>query len=122
LALSAIDHHSSCTAPSRSELVRLQQLKEKIRADKCCSHAKSFLETFPSSSIEMTNSDLVENPSLFDSTFLDTKHLIDFPPEFQAIHCKPFLFDLAMLSCEFPSLDSRKTVKKGLFGLGSRFF
>jgi len=41
--------------------------------------------------------------------------LVDFPPDFEVIPCKPILFDVALTSIEFPDLTSRKKTK-GFFG------
>jgi len=118
LALSAIDHHNSCGSPSRDELSRLQKLRENITANRCFALAKSFLETLqaPSPTASEVNGDILENVNRYDSSFLSRRHLIDFPPDYHAIHCRPLLFDLALLSCELPPIDTRKAAKRRLFG------
>jgi len=47
----------------------------------------------------------------FDYRFGKNKQLVAFPPDFEAIKCKPLLFDLALSALEFPNLESRKVDK-----------
>jgi hypothetical protein len=49
-----------------------------------------------------------------------TTSLISFPPDFEAIKCKPLLFDLALNECQFPSLEARKKSKGGFWNFWSR--
>ncbi|XP_063052338.1 signal recognition particle subunit SRP68 isoform X1 [Engraulis encrasicolus] len=55
-------------------------------------------------------------------------HLVEFPPDFQPIPCKPLFFDLALNHVAFPPLDDKVEQKgkggltgyiKGIFGFGS---
>lgn len=54
--------------------------------------------------------------------------LVQFPPDFQPIPCKPLFFDLALNHVAFPPLDDKVEQKgkggltgyiKGIFGFGS---
>jgi len=112
---SAIDSFRQLTSKHQSELDQLAQLKEKIRSEHSVLRARALLAATPVTP-PSGNSEMLSDVNKLDSSFLAKKHLIEFPPEYEAIHCRPLLFDLAMLSCEFPSLDSRKKPKKKLFG------
>lgn len=55
-------------------------------------------------------------------------NLVQFPPDFQPIPCKPLFFDLALNHVAFPTLDDKVEQKgkggltgyiKGIFGFGS---
>lgn len=55
-------------------------------------------------------------------------NLVQFPPDFQPIPCKPLFFDLALNHVAFPPLDDKVEQKgkggltgyiKGIFGFGS---
>jgi signal recognition particle subunit SRP68 len=53
----------------------------------------------------------------------DTLHLVDFPPKFQPVACKPFYFDLAANHIKYPDALAERTEKASggiwkLFGFG----
>ncbi|KYQ91500.1 signal recognition particle 68 kDa subunit [Tieghemostelium lacteum] len=63
------------------------------------------------------NTDIISGQNSFDTSFLEEKKLIDFPPALEPVPVKPLFFDLAFNSVQFPSLEQRKKpVSKGIFG------
>lgn len=64
---------------------------------------------------ELVKGSIMLNLNLFESFATKDRKLIEFPPEFEAITCKPVVFDLANAACEFPSLEARKKPKGGSF-------
>jgi hypothetical protein len=64
---------------------------------------------------------MLQNMNKFEATFAQEKLLIAFPPDFEAVKCKPLLFDLALGECEFPDLENRKKPKgTGFWGFFQR--
>ncbi len=56
-----------------------------------------------------------EDPSLTGKK----PHLVSFPPDFEAIACKPLFFDLALSHVEFPDMSEKleqKNVGGGMTG------
>jgi len=103
---------------TKSELSKLDELEKLIRGSRCKAHAKAFQheikknERKETKDEEVTQSkNLVEGLDNYDASFLAEKRLVDLPPDFEPIACKPLLFDMAFNSCSFPNLDARKKVK-----------
>ncbi|XP_017293257.1 signal recognition particle subunit SRP68 [Kryptolebias marmoratus] len=121
---------------SLKDLPDVQELIAEVNAEKYSLQAAAILDT--DEPPEVSSQQLVkDNTPLCDhlDTFrLDTtlvgKHpnLVQFPPDFQPIPCKPLFFDLALNHATFPPLDDKVEQKgkggltgyiKGIFGFGS---
>ena len=46
----------------------------------------------------------------------DPEYLVDFPPKFESVPCKPLLFDIARNFIEMPDLSKRVGEKKSTWG------
>lgn len=87
-----------------------------------------MLSLFTSPSIMQPLCDRLETFRL-DTTLVGKQpNLVQFPPDFQPIPCKPLFFDLALNHVAFPPLDDKVEQKgrggltgyiKGIFGFGS---
>ena len=55
---------------------------------------------------------LVERLDEYDSQFTPKDKLVQFPPKYSAIPCKPIFFDLAFSELRFPSLDEETNANK----------
>jgi len=137
----AREHLEAVKNASPDAINKLRDLEDKIQGAKAEVHARGFLEsvqaktqtteTKPAVKKEETTSEnketseapkasLLTSINEFDFEFAKEKHLVAFPPDFEAVKCKPILFDLALGECTFPSLENRKKAKSsgfwGLFG------
>jgi signal recognition particle subunit SRP68 len=112
-------HHEACALPDAAELRRLDALEKAIRGAKCKAHAKKFAVHIKKQEGEMEKAApskiLLQSLNTYDKSFLSDKKLIDLPPDFEPIGCKPLLFDLAFNSLTFPNLEARKKTQKGGF-------
>uniref|UniRef100_A0A672YTU2 Signal recognition particle subunit SRP68 n=1 Tax=Sphaeramia orbicularis TaxID=375764 RepID=A0A672YTU2_9TELE len=116
---------------SLKDLPDVQELIAEVSAEKYSLQAAAILGE---SSLEPTavfNAPLCDRLETFRlDTTLVGKHpnLVQFPPDFQPIPCKPLFFDLALNHVAFPPLDDKVEQKgkggltgyiKGIFGFGS---
>lgn len=123
---SAIDHHEKCSPPSTEDIESLKRLQDKVKGKRAAARAKAFAESQaqkaqPTEEKESTegSATAVLDQDKFDLNPRRLKeNIIAFPPDFEAIPCKPILFDLALTSLEFPDLTERKKTKAkgGFFG------
>jgi len=128
---SAKDHFATCKNVPEDTLQKLQEYDNRIQGFKAEVHAKGFLELLKEKTKEAalpaeteakpTTRYLLNSLNEFDFDFEKNKHLVAFPPDFEAIKCKPLLFDLALAECEFPVLEARKKGKGTAAGFWSLF-
>jgi signal recognition particle subunit SRP68 len=115
---SAIDHHEKCSPVSAEDINSLKALQSKVKGKRAAAHAKAFMESQPQA--QNTEKEAKKGSEVLDMFDLNARRvkegsLVDFPPDFEVIPCKPILFDVALTSIEFPDLTSRKKTK-GFFG------
>ncbi|XP_061583634.1 signal recognition particle subunit SRP68-like [Cololabis saira] len=121
---------------SLKDLPDVQELIAEVSAEKYSLQASAILDTDETADVP-SQQQLKDNTRLCDrlETFrLDSSlvgkqpNLVQFPPEFQPIPCKPLFFDLALNHVAFPPLDDKVEQKgkggltgyiKGIFGFGS---
>ena len=123
LIVSAIQHHQNCTNPSAEDIKSLNLLTQQIRSEKSILRANNFIHQQSSQSIS-TNTTPTTNPNLpllqrlySFSSQKEEIFLTSIPPSPSPIPTKPVSFDLALVKCQFPSLDERKKKKKtGFWG------
>lgn len=113
-------HHDICKVPNKALLQKVQKVQRDVRGWKCYLQARSFMETnklTTSGEISRTLAPggLLANLDKYDASYLDDKVIVDFPPNFEAIACKPVLFDLALSSLQPPDLTEKKKAPKGGF-------
>ncbi|KAI1896734.1 hypothetical protein AGOR_G00097850 [Albula goreensis] len=121
---------------SLKDLPDVQELISEVNAEKYSLQAAAILDTgdaaeVPQQLLVKDNKPLCERLEAFhlDSTLLGKQpNLVQFPPDFQPIPCKPLFFDLALNHVAFPPLDDKVEQKgkggltgyiKGIFGFGS---
>ncbi|XP_027874052.1 signal recognition particle subunit SRP68 [Xiphophorus couchianus] len=121
---------------SLEDLPDVQELIAEVSAEKYSLQAAAILDTdeAPEESSQQQVKDNTPLCEHLDNFHLDKtlvgKHpnLVQFPPEFQPIPCKPLFFDLALNHVAFPPLDDKVEQKgkggltgyiKGIFGFGS---
>jgi signal recognition particle subunit SRP68 len=112
----ARSHHLDCEKRDEWAIVALDELTKRIQGERCLATAKAYLDTVksPNPDEDDLNVSLADNLETYTYSFANSKSLANFPPEFNAVPCKPILFDLAHLALEFPNLESRKQ-KKSFF-------
>ncbi|XP_055760563.1 signal recognition particle subunit SRP68-like [Salvelinus fontinalis] len=121
---------------SLKDLPDVQELITEVNAEKYSLQAAAILDTedapeAPSQQKVQDNTPLCERLETFhlDPTLVGKQpNLVQFPPDFQPIPCKPLFFDLALNHVAFPPLDDKVEQKgkggltgyiKGIFGFGS---
>uniref|UniRef100_A0A8C8IKQ1 Signal recognition particle subunit SRP68 n=1 Tax=Oncorhynchus tshawytscha TaxID=74940 RepID=A0A8C8IKQ1_ONCTS len=121
---------------SLKDLPDVQELITEVNAEKYSLQAAAILDTedapeAPSQQKVKDNTPLCERLDNFhlDPTLVGKQpNLVQFPPDFQPIPCKPLFFDLALNHVAFPPLDDKVEQKgkggltgyiKGIFGFGS---
>uniref|UniRef100_A0A1A8EQM7 Signal recognition particle subunit SRP68 n=1 Tax=Nothobranchius korthausae TaxID=1143690 RepID=A0A1A8EQM7_9TELE len=121
---------------SLKDLPDVQELIAEVNAEKYSLQAAAILDTDepPEASCQQQVKDNTPLCDHLETFRLDTtlvgKHpnLVQFPPDFQPIPCKPLFFDLALNHVTFPPLDDKVEQKgkggltgyiKGIFGFGS---
>ncbi|KAM6939697.1 signal recognition particle subunit SRP68 [Xenentodon cancila] len=121
---------------SLKDLPDVQELIAEVSAEKYSLQASAILDTdetadVPSQQQVKDNTRLCDRLETFrlDSSLVGKQpNLVQFPPEFQPIPCKPLFFDLALNHVAFPPLDDKVEQKgkggltgyiKGIFGFGS---
>uniref|UniRef100_A0A671YNP8 Signal recognition particle subunit SRP68 n=1 Tax=Sparus aurata TaxID=8175 RepID=A0A671YNP8_SPAAU len=110
---------------SLKDLPDVQELIAEVNAEKYSLQAAAILGE---STFSTPLCDRLETFRL-DSTLVGKQpNLVQFPPDFQPIPCKPLFFDLALNHVAFPPLDDKVEQKgkggltgyiKGIFGFGS---
>ncbi|XP_008290036.1 signal recognition particle subunit SRP68 [Stegastes partitus] len=121
---------------SLKDLPDVQELIAEVNAEKYSLQAAAILDTdetaeVPSQQQVKDNTplcDRLENFNLDPTLVGKHPNLVQFPPDFQPIPCKPLFFDLALNHVAFPPLDDKVEQKgkggltgyiKGIFGFGS---
>uniref|UniRef100_A0AAQ5YHT7 Signal recognition particle subunit SRP68 n=1 Tax=Amphiprion ocellaris TaxID=80972 RepID=A0AAQ5YHT7_AMPOC len=121
---------------SLKDLPDVQELIAEVNAEKYSLQAAAILDTdetaeVPSQQQVKDNTPLSDRLETFrlDPTLVGKQpNLVQFPPDFQPIPCKPLFFDLALNHVAFPALDDKVEQKgkggltgyiKGIFGFGS---
>ncbi|XP_029538034.1 signal recognition particle subunit SRP68-like [Oncorhynchus nerka] len=121
---------------SLKDLPDVQELITEVNAEKYSLQAAAILDTedapeAPSQQKVKDNTPLCERLDTFhlDPTLVGKQpNLVQFPPDFQPIPCKPLFFDLALNHVAFPPLEDKVEQKgkggltgyiKGIFGFGS---
>lgn len=120
---------------SLKDLPDVQELIAEVSAEKYSLQAAAILDT--DEIVEVPQQQVKDNTPLCDhleNFRLDPAlvgkqpNLVQFPPDFQPIPCKPLFFDLALNHVAFPTLDDKVEQKgkggltgyiKGIFGFGS---
>uniref|UniRef100_A0A8C1CBL5 Signal recognition particle subunit SRP68 n=4 Tax=Cyprinidae TaxID=7953 RepID=A0A8C1CBL5_CYPCA len=121
---------------SLKDLPDVQELIAEVSAEKYSLQAAAILDTEdiaevpPQQQIKDTTplSDRLDNFRLDPTLLSKQPNLVQFPPDFQPIPCKPLFFDLALNHVAFPPLDDKVEQKgkggitgyfRGFFGFGS---
>ncbi|KAM7394025.1 hypothetical protein PAMP_020852 [Pampus punctatissimus] len=121
---------------SLKDLPDVQELIAEVNAEKYSLQAAAILDTdeiaeVPSQQQVKDNTPLCNRLETFrlDPGLVGKQpNLVQFPPDFQPIPCKPLFFDLALNHVAFPPLDDKVEQKgkggltgyiKGIFGFGS---
>uniref|UniRef100_UPI003AACE5C1 signal recognition particle subunit SRP68 isoform X1 n=1 Tax=Centroberyx gerrardi TaxID=166262 RepID=UPI003AACE5C1 len=121
---------------SLKDLPDVQELIAEVNAEKYSLQAAAILDTdetaeVPSQQQVKDNTRLCDRLETFrlDPALVGKQpNLVQFPPDFQPIPCKPLFFDLALNHVAFPPLDDKVEQKgkggltgyiKGIFGFGS---
>uniref|UniRef100_A0A8C5GXR6 Signal recognition particle subunit SRP68 n=1 Tax=Gouania willdenowi TaxID=441366 RepID=A0A8C5GXR6_GOUWI len=121
---------------SLKDLPDVQELIHDVNAEKYSLQAAAILDTDETSEVPAQlqvkdGKPLCDRLETFrlDPTLVGKQpNLVQFPPDFEPIPCKPLFFDLALNHVAFPSLDDKVEQKgkggltgyiKGIFGFGS---
>ncbi|XP_056265620.1 signal recognition particle subunit SRP68 [Pseudoliparis swirei] len=121
---------------SLEDLPDVQELIAEVNAEKYSLQAAAILDTEETADVSSQQQvkdntplcDRLETFRLEPSLVGKQPNLVQFPPDFQPIPCKPLFFDLALNHVAFPSLDDKVEQKgkggltgyiKGIFGFGS---
>ncbi|KAG7491678.1 hypothetical protein MATL_G00006260 [Megalops atlanticus] len=117
---------------SLKDLPDVQELISEVNAEKYSLQAAAILDT--GDTAETPQQLQVKDNKRLEAFHLDPAlvgkqpNLVQFPPDFQPIPCKPLFFDLALNHVAFPPLDDKVEQKvkggltgyiKGIFGSGS---
>uniref|UniRef100_A0A672L9J4 Signal recognition particle subunit SRP68 n=1 Tax=Sinocyclocheilus grahami TaxID=75366 RepID=A0A672L9J4_SINGR len=109
---------------SLKDLPDVQELIAEVSAEKYSLQAAAILVILKSIPL----SDRLDNFRLDPTLLSKQPNLVQFPPDFQPIPCKPLFFDLALNHVAFPPLDDKVEQKgkggitgyfRGFFGFGS---
>jgi len=125
----ALDHHKECEPMDTEMVEKLKISLTKAQGLESLVHAQGFLDSLQvrkvaqdldsSQSADNTHAPsrgLLDNLNSYECGFLESGSIIDFPPNFEPMSCKPLLFDLALLRCNFPNLAERKKAPRtGIF-------
>ncbi|XDV36022.1 hypothetical protein PO909_005874 [Leuciscus waleckii] len=121
---------------SLKNLPDVQELIAEVNAEKYSLQAAAILDTDDVAEVpppqqikdSMPLSDRLDNFRLDPTLLSKQPNLVQFPPDFQPIPCKPLFFDLALNHVALPPLDDKVEQKgkggitgyfKGFFGFGS---
>jgi len=121
----ALAHHKECDPIDVGMVDKLNASLSHAEAQHSRVHAMGFLEGLNQRRAAQAEepekksqnvSGLLDNVNNYDASFLESGKIIDFPPNFEPMPCKPLLFDLAILSFSFPNLTERKKAPRtGIF-------
>jgi signal recognition particle subunit SRP68 len=120
-AEAALAHHNICKNQNKSLISKVEKLQRDVRGWRCYLQARAFMASSNlASSGEISASTLapgglLANLDKYDASYLDEKLIVEFPPGFEAIACKPVLFDLALSAFQPPDLSEKKKAPKGGF-------
>ncbi|XP_076027255.1 signal recognition particle subunit SRP68 [Genypterus blacodes] len=135
-AREVVSKAKSLNNTSLKDLPDVQELIAEVNAEKYSLQAAAILDTdetveVPSQQQVKDNTPLCDRLDTFrlDPSLVGKQpNLVQFPPDFQPIPCKPLFFDLALNHVAFPPLDDKVEQKgkggltgyiKGIFGFGS---
>ncbi|RXN15805.1 signal recognition particle subunit SRP68 [Labeo rohita] len=121
---------------SLKDLPDVQELIAEVNAEKYSLQAAAILDTEDVAEVPQQQqikdttplSDRLDNFRIDPSLLSKQPNLVQFPPDFQPIPCKPLFFDLALNHVAFPPLDDKVEQKgkggitgyfRGFFGFGS---
>ncbi|XP_055364908.1 signal recognition particle subunit SRP68 [Betta splendens] len=121
---------------SLKDLPDIQELIAEVNTEKYSLQASAILDTDETTEVPVQqqvkdNSPLCDHLETFylDQSLVGKQaNLVQFPPDFKPIPCKPLFFDLALNHVAFPPLDEKVEQKgkggltgyiKGIFGFGS---
>jgi len=122
----ALDHHRECEPMDIVMVEKLNKSLSHVSAQHSRVHALGFLESInqrkaaqlaeESENKPQNVTGFLDNLNNYDASFLESGKIIEFPPNFEPMPCKPLLFDLALLSITFPNLTERKKAPRtGIF-------
>merc|ERR1712037_821608 len=107
-------------------VAELEVLEKAIEGRQFVAHANSILETEATTEkmagLDLGGKDAGPLVSRLDTYYEDPDlvkgkaQLVNFPPEFAAIPCKPLFYDLALYHVAMPSLDAKLDAGKGSEG------
>jgi len=110
-------------------VAELEVLEKAIEGRQFVAHANSILETEATTEkmagLDLGGKDAGPLVSRLDTYYEDPDlvkgkaQLVNFPPEFAAIPCKPLFYDLALYHVAMPSLDAKLDAGKGSEGGGA---
>ena len=105
----------------QNTLKQLADLRNRIEGEKCFVKSSLLLERQGSDSqipkvvdhlhsfgYSLQACNLLHESEDFAPGFIAKNSLVNLPPDCLPVSCKPVLFDLALSSCDFPSLEGRK--------------
>jgi len=131
LARAAVEQHNQCDEPDGARLQSALQLVKRVRGQRCLVQAGAFLEenrlkgTNESSAAgKAPDVPLLDRINEWNSTAKGSTDVIEFPPAFEAVPCKPIFFDLAFNYINYPDMQPHLEKKSsgfmgkvgGLFG------
>ncbi|XP_005993281.1 signal recognition particle subunit SRP68 [Latimeria chalumnae] len=129
---SEVQKQAGAIVSKLKDLPDVQELIVQVNAEKYSLQAAAILDTNDTSEVESQfqikdNKPLLEHLDVFHlDPLLVSKQasLVQFPPEFQPVPCKPLFFDLALSHVAFPSLEDKveQKAKSGLTGYIKGFF
>lgn len=106
------------------EVDKLQELANQAKGQKCAAHAAYILEStkveHDVSKLSLDERPLKDRLDVYQeqpAASLKKPNLVNFPPSFQPIPCKPLFFDLALNHLEMPDLEERVEKKKAAGGI-----
>jgi signal recognition particle subunit SRP68 len=129
LARAAVEQHQQCDKQDTERIQMASDLVKRVRGQRCLVQAGAFLEE--SRLKGETSAGKVKGAPLLDrinewSAEHDTDMIIEFPPAFEPVACKPIFFDLAFNYITFPDMSEHMKKKNssvigklgGFFGFG----
>eukprot|EP00794_Sanderia_malayensis_P008838 gene8838-9784_t len=103
---------------------KLQELSNQAKGQRCAAHAVHILESGDIEEgvgkITLNDKPLKDRLDVYQEVAgaaLKKPNLVNFPPSFEPIPCKPLFFDLALNHLELPDLEGRVEQKKAAGGI-----
>jgi len=129
LARAAIEEQSQCAQPDTASIDEATQLIKRVRGECCVVQARAFMEekklegaVGDMSLTGKVDLGLLERIDVWNEKSGVT-NVIEFPPAFEAVPCKPIFFDLAFNHVkEFPDMSEHVEKQKGFFGKAKSMF